>query len=172
MSLMQEYELLRRLPFFSEIEPARLKLLAFMSERVGFDPGKDLCRQGDPADAAYLIIDGEADIILEGPAGPITVATLGANEIVGEIGILCDVPRNATVRAKNRLVALRIAKDPFMRMVREFPTMAVSIMRELAHRLEQTNNQLRTALSDVRRLREVPINQEAGTPGLGATPAE
>ena len=167
MSLLQEYELLRRIPFFSEIEPARLKLLAFMSERVGFDPGKNLCRQGDPADAAYLIIEGEADIILEGPAGPITVATLGANEIVGEIGILCDVPRNATVRAKGRLVALRIAKDPFMRMVREFPTMAVSIMRELAHRLELTNNQLRTALSEVRRLREDSVHQESG-----ATPAE
>jgi CRP-like cAMP-binding protein len=162
--LLQEYELLRRIPFFSEIEPARLKLLAFMSERVGFDPGKNLCRQGDPADAAYLIIEGEADIILEGPAGPITVATLGANEIVGEIGILCDVPRNATVRAKNRLVALRIAKDPFMRMVREFPTMAVSIMRELAHRLELTNNQLRTALAETRRLRE--------SAGARMTPAE
>jgi CRP/FNR family transcriptional regulator, cyclic AMP receptor protein len=162
LSLLQEYELLRRIPFFSEIEPARLKLLAFMSERVGFDPGKNLCRQGDPADAAYLIIEGEADIILEGPAGPITVATLGANEIVGEIGILCDVPRNATVRAKDRLVALRIAKDPFMRMVREFPTMAVSIMRELAHRLELTNNQLRTALAETRRLRD----------SAGAAPAE
>jgi CRP/FNR family transcriptional regulator, cyclic AMP receptor protein len=164
LSLLQEYELLRRIPFFSEIEPARLKLLAFMSERVGFDPGKNLCRQGDPADAAYLIIEGEADIILEGPAGPITVATLGANEIVGEIGILCDVPRNATVRAKDRLVALRIAKDPFMRMVREFPTMAVSIMRELAHRLELTNNHLRTALAETRRLRD---SAEAGM-----TPAE
>ena len=167
MSLLQEYELLRRIPFFAEIEPAKLKLLAFMSERVGFDAGKNLFRQGDPADAAYLIIDGEAEIILEGPAGPITVATLGANEIVGEIGILCDVPRNATVRAKNRLVALRIAKDPFMRMVREFPNMSVSIMRELAHRLELTNNQLRTALSDARRLREAPAHQEAGV-----TPAE
>jgi CRP/FNR family transcriptional regulator, cyclic AMP receptor protein len=162
MSLAQEYDVLRRVPFFAEIEPAKLKLLAFMSERVGFDPGKDLCHQGDLADAAYLIIEGEADIILEGPAGPMTVATLGRNEIVGEIGILCDVPRNATVRAKDRLVALRIAKDPFMRMVREFPTMAVSIMRELAHRLELTNNQLRTALAETRRLRE----------GAGATPAE
>ena len=66
----------------------KLKLLAFMSERVGFDAGKTLCRQGDPADAAYLIIDGEADIVLEGPAGPVTVATLGANEIVGEMAIL------------------------------------------------------------------------------------
>jgi CRP/FNR family transcriptional regulator, cyclic AMP receptor protein len=153
MSLLQEYELLRRVPFFAEIEPAKLKLLAFMSERVGYDAGRTLCRQGDPADAAYLIIEGEADIILESPSGPITVATLGANDVVGDMAILGDVPRTATVRARTRLVALRIAKDPFMRMVREFPTMAISIMRELAHRLEATNNQLRNAISEVQRLR-------------------
>jgi hypothetical protein len=47
-------------------------------------------------------------------------------------------------------------------MVREFPAMAVSIMRELAQRLDSTNNQLRTALSEVRRLRE----------GAGATAAQ
>jgi len=112
VSLAQEYDVLRRVPFFAEIEPAKLKLLAFMSERVGFDAGKDLCRQGDQADAAYLIIEGEADIILEGSAGPITVATLGRNEIVGEIGIICNAPRNATVRAKTRVVCLRILKEP------------------------------------------------------------
>jgi CRP-like cAMP-binding protein len=164
---MQEYELLRRIPVFSDIEPAKLKLLAFMSERVGYDAGKTLCRQGDPADAAYLIIEGEADIILEGPAGPITVATLGANEIVGEMGILGDAPRNATVRAKSRLVCLRIAKDPFMRMVREFPTMAISIMRELAQRLDANNKQLSSALSENRRLREGSLHQDST-----ATPAE
>ena len=58
VSLQQEFEVLRRVPFFAEIEPSKLKLLAFMSERVGFDDGKILCRQGDPGDAAYLIIDG------------------------------------------------------------------------------------------------------------------
>jgi CRP/FNR family cyclic AMP-dependent transcriptional regulator len=167
VSLQQEFEFLRRVPLFAEIEPAKLKLLAFMSERVGFDHGKFVFRQGDQADAAYLIIDGEAEVILEGPAGPITVATLGANEVVGEIGILCDLPRNATVRAKNRLVALRIAKDPFMRMVREFPNMSVSIMRELAHRLELTNNRLLKATSEVRRLQEGRLHHEAE-----ATPAE
>jgi CRP/FNR family cyclic AMP-dependent transcriptional regulator len=92
--------------------------------------------------------------VLEGPAGPITVATLGANEIVGDMAILTGAPRTATMRAKGRLVALRIAKDPFMRMVREFPNMAVSIMQELAHRVESTNNQLRAALNEVRKLRE------------------
>ena len=154
MSLQQEFEVLRRVPFFAEIEPAKLKLLAFMSERAGFDDGKVLFRQGDPGDAAYLIIDGQVEIVLEGPAGPVTVATLGANDIVGDMAILTGAPRAATVRAKGRLVALRIAKDPFMRMVREFPNMAVSIMQELAHRVEATNNQLRAALSEVQKLRE------------------
>jgi len=153
VSLAQEYELLRRVPFFAEIEPAKLKLLAFMSERVGFDDGKVVCHQGDAGDAAYLIIEGEADIVLEGPAGPITVATLGANDIVGEMSILTNAPRNATVRAKGRLTTLRIAKDPFMRMVREFPAMAVSIMQELAHRVQSTNSQLQAARSEVNQLR-------------------
>lgn len=153
MSLQQEYELLRQVRVFADIEPAKLKLLAFMSQRVGFDDGKTVFRQGDPGDAAYLIIDGEADVVLEGPAGPITVATLGANDIVGEMAILSGAPRNATVRAKGRLTALKIAKEPFLRMVREFPSMAVSIMLELAHRLDSTNNQLRVVTSEVQRLR-------------------
>src|ERR1700739_1320108 len=148
MSLKQKFELLRRVPIFAEIEPSKLKLLAFMSERVGFDPGKRLMQQGDPADAAYLIIDGHAEVILKTPAGPVIVPTLGANDFVGEMAILGDVPRNATVRAKDRLIALRISKDLFMRMVREFPSMAVSIMQELALRLDSTNNQLRSALAD------------------------
>lgn len=154
MSLKQEFELLRRVPLFTEIEPSRLKLLAFMSERVGYDPGKIMMRQGDPGDAAYLIIDGEAEVIVETPAGPVTVDVLGANEIVGEIAILCNVPRAATVRARNRLIALRIPKEVFIRMVREFPTMAFAIMQELAQRLQNTNNQVRALQAELKRLRE------------------
>jgi CRP/FNR family transcriptional regulator, cyclic AMP receptor protein len=154
MSLKQEFELLRRVPIFAEIEPSKLKLLAFMSERVGFDPGKPLVRQGDPADAAYLIIEGHAEVMVETPAGPVLVATNGPNELVGEMGILCDAPRNATVRAKDRVVALRISKEPFMRMVREFPTMAVSIMQELAQRVTSTNIQLSAARNEVNQLRK------------------
>lgn len=154
MSLKQEFELLRRVPFFAEIEPARLKLLAFMSERVAFEAGKTLFRQGDAADAAYLIIDGHADVIIESRGGPVVVATLGANETVGEMGIVSNVPRTATVCAKDRLITLRIAKEPFMRMIREFPNMAVSVMQEMAQRLESTNNKLSAAVAEIKRLRE------------------
>ncbi len=144
MSLHEEVDMLRRIPLFAQIEGPKLKLIAFTSERVAFDAGHTLFRQGDAANAAYVIVEGKAEVIVETPGGPVVVAVLGPNDFFGEIAILCDVPRTASVRADTRLTTLRISKELFLRLIKEFPTMAVSIMRELAHRLEATNNQLRT----------------------------
>jgi len=143
VSLNEEVELLRNIPLFSNIEPSKLKLLAFTSERVAYDPGQELFHQGDDGDAAYIIIGGEADIIIETANGPFTVATFKRNDIVGEIAILCDVPRTATVLVKEKLETLVISKELFYRLIMEFPQIAVEIMRELAQRLERMNTQLR-----------------------------
>lgn len=147
MSLHEEVEVLRNIPLFARIEPSKLKLLAFTSERVVFAADEILFRQGDMGDAAYIVIDGEAEVLVDTPQGQLRVATIGRNDIVGEIAILIDVPRTATVRARTRLVTLCIAKDLFFRLVTEFPQMAVEIMRELAQRLEKTTGQLREAVS-------------------------
>ena len=148
MSLNEEVELLRNIPLFAKMEPSRLKLLAFASERVIFSAGQDLFRQGDPGDAAYVILSGDADVIVDTPGGELVVARLGKHDVIGEIAILCDVPRTATVRAVDAVTTLVISKDLFLRMISEFPQMAVEIMRELAHRLERTTQQLQKALSD------------------------
>ena len=155
MSLHEEVDMLRRIPLFAQIEPPKLKLIAFTSERVAFDAGHTLFRQGDAANAAYIIVEGKAEVIVETPGGPVVVAVLGPNDFFGEIAILCDVPRTASVRADTRLVTLRISKELFLRLIKEFPTMAVSIMRELAHRLDATNNQLRTEHAELERLRRM-----------------
>ena len=147
MSINEEVQVLRNIPLFARMEPSKLKLIAFTSERVTFPNGETLFRQGDPGDCAYIVIDGDAEVLVDTPQGQICVATIGRNDIVGEIAILIDVPRTATVRAKTRLVTLSIAKDLFFRLVTEFPQMAVEIMRELAHRLEKTTSQLREAMS-------------------------
>ena len=142
MSLNEEVELLRNIPMFANIEPSKLMLLAFTSERMAFKDGDVLFRQGEPGDSAYVIIGGEADVIVDTPKGPLTVAKLKRNDIVGEIAILCDVPRTATIQASSKLEAMVIAKDLFFRLVMEFPQMAVEIMRELARRLDATNRKL------------------------------
>ena len=138
MSLIEEVDLLKKIPLFSNIEVSKLKLLAFTSERVKFAAGETLFNQDDMGDAAYIIMAGEADVVIDTDGGPVTVATLKKNDFVGEIAILCDVPRTATVRAKTDLITLMITKDLFFRLITEFPQMAVEIMRELAQRLEKT----------------------------------
>ncbi|MBV9835742.1 MAG: cyclic nucleotide-binding domain-containing protein [Alphaproteobacteria bacterium] len=145
MSIHEEVELLKGVPLFSKLEGTKLKLLAFTSERITFAPGQDVCRQGDMGDAMYVVLTGSADIIIETPSGPHKVADLRKNGFFGEIAILLDVPRTATVTVREKLTALKITKEQFFRMVSEFPTMAVEIMRELAHRLDDTNRQLSAA---------------------------
>jgi CRP/FNR family transcriptional regulator, cyclic AMP receptor protein len=144
MSLNEEVEMLRRIQLFSKVEPAKLKLLAFTSERAVFQSEEVLFHYGDTADAAYIIVSGEVAVHVESPGGGRTqLALLGKDQIVGEIGILADVPRTATVTATAPTTTLKITKDLFFRMVSDFPSMAVEVMRVLAHRVETTNELLR-----------------------------
>ena len=147
MSLNEEVELLRKIPLFAKIEPSKLKLLAFTSERLTYQGGQRLFQQGDIGDAAYIIIDGTASVRILTDGGEIEVAELGKGDVVGEIAILCDVPRTASVEATSKLITLRITKELFFRLVSEFPQISIEIMRELAARLERTNVQLREALN-------------------------
>ena len=145
MNLNEEVEILKGVPIFAKIEPTRLKLLAFTGERMNFAEGQELCHQGEPGDAMYVILGGVADVLIDTPTGQIRVAELKKNGFVGEIAILCDVPRTATDKAREPLATLKISKDMFYRLVAEFPQMAIEMMRELAHRVEDTNQKLRIA---------------------------
>ncbi len=145
MNLNEEVEILKGIPLFSKVEPAKLKLIAFTGERMNYAAGQELFHQGDVGDAMYVILAGSADVLLETPNGQIRVAELRKNSFVGGIAILSDVPRTATIKAREPLTTLKISKDMFYRLVAEFPQMAIEMMRELAHRLEDTNQKLRDA---------------------------
>lgn len=158
MSLTQEVDVLRRLPLFSQVAPNKLKLLAFTSERITFEAGQVLLQQGELGDNALIILEGEADVFIETP-DRVKVATVGPSQIVGEISILCDIPRTATVAAQTNVTALRIQKELFLQMLAEFPGMATAIMRELATRMTHTMTQLRQAhqsLHDLQTEKETP----------------
>ncbi|CAA9327862.1 MAG: cAMP-binding proteins - catabolite gene activator and regulatory subunit of cAMP-dependent protein kinases [uncultured Microvirga sp.] len=142
MTLDTEVQSLRQVPMFRDMDPARLKLLAFTSERVQFAQGQRFFSQGDAADAAYVILNGRADVALMTPNGEIKVAELGKNALVGEMGILSDQPRSASIIASETTIALRLDKRVFLELLTQFPQMALAVMREIAKRLERTNAQL------------------------------
>ncbi len=145
MSLTKDVEVLRNIPLFAKVEPAKLKLLAFTSERLEYLAGDELFHQGDYGDAAYIILEGKADILVDSPKGAVKVATLGRNDIIGEIAILCDVPRTATVVAQSALETLRVSKDGFFHLVTQFPQVGIEVMSELASRLNYTTQALTAA---------------------------
>ena len=138
MSLRDEVELLRRVPLFAKVSPAKLKLLAFTSDRVSFGAGQVIFNQGDQGEDAYVVLSGTADVLVNLQSGQVKLAGVEPNEIVGEIAILCDVVRTATVRTVTPVEALRIRKDRFLALLAEFPEMAIEIMRVLADRLNRT----------------------------------
>jgi CRP-like cAMP-binding protein len=140
--LTAEVDLLRRVPLFAGIEPARLKLLAYTSDVVTYRENQVLFKRGDVGDAAYVIIKGDAEVIVPSNGGDIPIAILHDGDFVGEIAILCDTPRTATVRAKSELKALRIRKEPFFELLHQFPEMAVEMTRLLAERLTRTTAEL------------------------------
>ena len=149
MNLNEEVEILKGVPIFAKIEPAKLKLIAFTGERMTFSAGQELFHQGDQGDAMYVILGGIADVLIDNDkGGQIAVAEMKKNNFVGEMAILGDVPRTATIKARESLTTLRISKDMFYRLVAEVPQMAIEVMRELAHRLEDTNKKLREATAN------------------------
>jgi len=146
MSLQDDVSTMRRIPLFAPIDPAKLKLLAFTSRRLTYEPGQSIFAQGDEGDAAYVIISGDADDLVSTPdGGEVVVARVAKNGIVGEIALLGDVPRTATVRARTELEALRVMKEDFLQLLREFPNLSILMLRDLALRLASTTQELTEA---------------------------
>jgi putative ABC transport system ATP-binding protein len=140
--LDDEVAVLAQTSLFASFEPATLKLLAFASRRVTFMPGQDVFRQGDRADCAYVVISGTASVLVASNEGVTEIATVGKNHFVGEIAILSDGERTATVRASSELIALEIDREMFLRLIRDFPDIAIEVMRDLSLRLRQTTTQV------------------------------
>jgi CRP/FNR family transcriptional regulator, cyclic AMP receptor protein len=150
LCIRDEVAVLRRIPLFAHIDPMKLKLLAFTSERVAFEAGQTMFAQGAEGDAAYVIIDGQAEVLMETGSGPVQLAVIERSAIVGEVAILCDVPRTATLRAVTQLDTLRIAKEQFLDLLAEFPELAIEVMKTLALRLVRTNTELTDAHNRLR----------------------
>jgi CRP-like cAMP-binding protein len=121
--------------------------------------GDELCEQGERGDAAYIILSGEADVLVDTPRGRLKVATLHRNDIIGEIAILCDVPRTATVVAASELETLRISKENFFELVTQFPQIGIEVMAELASRLHDTTQALTQAKGKLKELEKATDGQ-------------
>ncbi len=103
--------------------------------RVRFAPGEVIFRQGDPGDFVYTIIDGQVEIVREEPHGEETVINrLGPGEYFGEMALISNAPRTATVRAITAVDAVALARDDFTALYTYLPDLHRSIEKVMKQR--------------------------------------
>ena len=141
MDLTTEAEMLHKVPMFSKLELSKLKLVAFTSELCTYEGSEVLFEAGDAPDSAYVIMEGAVEIVAETEAGPVVEGVLGINELFGELGVLTNSPRSATIRARGKLVALRITDEMFLKLLAENPAVALDVMRQLSDKLVRSHEQ-------------------------------
>lgn len=141
MSLNSEAEVLRRVPLFSKLDASALKLLAFTSDSLIFTEGELLFNVGDPADSAYVILEGDVEILVPNQNGLHAAFVRGRNEIIGEMGILNEQPRNASVRARGTVNTLRITGEAFINLLQQNAVVALEVAKQLSTRLAETHAQ-------------------------------
>jgi hypothetical protein len=109
----RELALLRSLDLFAPLPVTTLQGIASRLVRVAATPGVVLMREGDPGDRFYIVADGEVGVSRHGRA----VATLGPGEYFGEIALLRDVPRTATVTATTAATLLALERVDFLEAI-------------------------------------------------------
>ncbi|MDF1776811.1 MAG: cyclic nucleotide-binding domain-containing protein [Rhizobiaceae bacterium] len=141
-TLKDDVAMLRRVALFSSVDPSKLKLIAYTASQRVFEDGEMVFEKDSNGTSAYLIVRGEAEILVESGGKQVVVAVHGRNALFGEISAFCDVPRTAGVRARGQLSVLELKRENLMELIHEFPEVAVEVIRELARRLATTTSDL------------------------------
>jgi MFS family permease len=113
----RELDLLLSLPLFAPLPPATLEHLARSLVRVPAAAGTEITRQGEVGDRFYLVDTGEMDVLIDGEV----ISSLGPGDHFGEIALLRDVPRTATVTARSAASLLALERDEFVSAVSGHP---------------------------------------------------
>mgnify|MGYP001828021368 FL=1 len=100
-----------------------------------YHDGEDIVTEGEVGDCMYIIQDGTADVIRNEEGEATVVDTMESGELFGEMAIVENTVRSSTVRARGTVRAITIDRKTFMRRIQEDPSLAISVLEVLCHRV-------------------------------------
>jgi CRP-like cAMP-binding protein len=138
-SLAMEYRRSLVYSVFKGLPRHEVETLAAKLETVQVEAGATIVRQGAPADKFFIIVDGEVEVLREGGPGqpPKKVAALKRGQFFGEMAILRDLPRTATVRATTPVTLLAMERDDFRALVAQSLATTQDFDRVIQQRLDE-----------------------------------
>jgi CRP/FNR family cyclic AMP-dependent transcriptional regulator len=127
----KKVELLSTVPLFSGCSKKELRQIASIADEIDLHSGKVLTRQGAPGREFFVLLDGTVDVVRDGKQ----VNTLGAGEFFGELALVSNIPRTATVTATSEIRALVVVDRDFRRLLKDDTSIAVKVLGAMAERM-------------------------------------
>ncbi|MBN2371012.1 MAG: PilT/PilU family type 4a pilus ATPase [Vicinamibacteria bacterium] len=139
-------------PLFRALKPEHFPQVIKVGEAVQFDPGEVIVEQGEPSDSFFLIIAGETVVRLKSGAGEsVEIGRRPAPSSVGEVGLLLQSPRTASVAAVETVLAVKYSEKAFAAMFQKIPDFGLGVSAGLASRLAQVSGKMPPPDYDVRK---------------------
>ena len=124
-------DLISRVPLFARCSKKELRLIANLADQVEWPEGKTVIKEGRPGSEFFILIDGTASVSQRGRK----VRDLVAGEWVGEIALVANVPRTATVVTSSPVRALVLTRGGFSRLIENSPSIAAKVLEGLGERV-------------------------------------
>ncbi|MCL6414832.1 cyclic nucleotide-binding domain-containing protein [Aestuariirhabdus sp. Z084] len=150
MEIDEEVCQLAKVPMFSKLDKSKLRLIAFTSEALHYQPGEILFKKGEPADSAFVVLSGEVEVLADTHGEDLVAAVRGANSLIGEMAVITTDPRSATLRARDDVEVLRIGDDVFIKLLTENPEVSLDVMRQLSSKLAESQTAYETLQDKLR----------------------
>jgi CRP-like cAMP-binding protein len=126
-------EILKAIPFFSQLSDEDLQAIGQKVQMQYFGPGQVIFEEGDYGEEMYVIKRGKVEVLRDFSM----IAELADNAFFGEMALVSEEPRNATVRAKTEVEALVLKKDEFRALLETKPSIATTVSYEVVKRANQ-----------------------------------
>ncbi len=138
----QSADLIRQVPIFAELSDAEASELWHAGQRVSVAPGEVFIREGDLGGSLYIILKGAVEVTKQDGDHDVTLATRGPGEFLGEMSLLEQAPRTASVRATEPSELLAIGSQAFRQLLARRPEAAATLLRTVTSRLRSTEASL------------------------------
>jgi len=138
ISTVEKVLFLKSVDLFSKIPGEDLAQIAGIAQEVTFENGELIIQEGEMGDSMFLIVEGEVMIHRMGQE----LTKLGEREAFGEMAILDNEPRSASVTASADSTCLKVEREDFYELMSEKTEIAYGIIRVLTHRLRDANEKL------------------------------
>lgn len=135
-------EFLRRLPLFAGLSDEDLDRLYALSEPLTIPAGQTLIEEGGPGDALYVVVDGEFEITKRSGSREVVIATRGKADFIGEMALLDNSPRSASVRALRESRVLKVSRAAFQELLCSSPAAMLAVLATVTARLRGTESVL------------------------------